>query len=97
MNVMRWVPDCGGKEDFDGEIIRLSSRYWPPRFGTRPSGTATLLLQGEPCRTQEFEADTEAEVKAAVEAWARAEIEALSALLRVRSEVEAIRCLLGTA
>lgn len=25
----RWTDDCQGKKDFDGELVRLSSRYWP--------------------------------------------------------------------
>lgn len=24
-----WTDDCGGKKDFDGELVTLSTRYWP--------------------------------------------------------------------
>jgi hypothetical protein len=24
-----WTDDCQGKKDFDGEIVTLSTRYWP--------------------------------------------------------------------
>lgn len=24
-----WTPDCQGKQDFDGPIITVSTRYWP--------------------------------------------------------------------
>jgi len=25
----KWTNDCQGKKDFDGSIIRVSTRYWP--------------------------------------------------------------------
>jgi hypothetical protein len=24
-----WTDDCQGKKDFDGDILRISTRYWP--------------------------------------------------------------------
>ncbi len=24
-----WTPDCQGKQDFDGPIIEINTRYWP--------------------------------------------------------------------
>ena len=24
-----WTPDCQGKQDFDGQLVSLSTRYWP--------------------------------------------------------------------
>lgn len=29
----RWTDDCQGKKDYDGRILSISSRYWPPRGG----------------------------------------------------------------
>ena len=29
----RWTPDCQGKQDFDGPIIVVSTRYWPQGGG----------------------------------------------------------------
>jgi hypothetical protein len=26
---IRWTDDCQGKKDFDGDIVLLSTRYWP--------------------------------------------------------------------
>jgi hypothetical protein len=25
----RWTDDCSGKKDFDGDIVSVSTRYWP--------------------------------------------------------------------
>lgn len=25
----KWTDDCSGKKDFDGAILRISTRYWP--------------------------------------------------------------------
>lgn len=25
----KWTPDCQGKQDFDGNLVTLSTRYWP--------------------------------------------------------------------
>lgn len=30
---IRWTDDCQGKKDFDGEIIKVSTRYWPAGGG----------------------------------------------------------------
>jgi hypothetical protein len=92
----RWTNDCGGKQDFDGPILSLSTRYWPgPEggsgmvvtadagrttiadlpYGPWPSATAEILLhhgdeESITLREESFEAATEQEVKAMVEAWA---------------------------
>jgi len=26
---VRWTDDCQGKKDYDADLVRLSSRYWP--------------------------------------------------------------------
>lgn len=27
-----WTNDCQGKKDYDGDLISISSRYWPPNY-----------------------------------------------------------------
>jgi hypothetical protein len=81
-----WTPDCQDKQNFDGPILSIWTRYWPgpnSRGAWLPSASAKIVLNLGPreegdCgglyrvwREQKFEADTEAEVKALVEAWAR--------------------------
>lgn len=55
-----WTNDCQGKKDFDGSIVRISTRYWPRGGGVsiwdgrdfrtnsdqtiRPSATAAIVL-----------------------------------------------------
>lgn len=90
-----WTQDCCGKQDYDADIVKLSTRYWPRGGGfmvfdgagkfeenadrphIRPSAHATICLQDH--RTalieQEFEADTEEQVKIMVEAWAQEQFE----------------------
>ena len=95
-----WTNDCQGKKDYDGELLKISTRYWPGPsgggammfntttrefstlpYGARPSAHSAILLMIGPkaendgggdyltWREKYFEADTEAEVKTAVEAW----------------------------
>lgn len=26
---VKWTPDCSGKQDFDGGLVEVSTRYWP--------------------------------------------------------------------
>ena len=84
-----WTPDCQGKQDYDADLVHLSTRYWPrgggyaemtddgswlengDRPSIPPSATATIYLQNDSLTTASFEGNTEAEVKAKVEAWAR--------------------------
>lgn len=99
-----WTDDCGGKKDYDCDLISLSTRYWPQGGGffvldstgfhgnearpeIKPSAKASLRL-GDLCNgpyidliSEEFEGDTEAEVKAKVEEWAQSEYEKLIALV----------------
>lgn len=29
----RWTDDCAGKKDFDGDVLSISTRYWPAGGG----------------------------------------------------------------
>lgn len=29
----KWTPDCQGKKDYDGQILSISTRYWPSGGG----------------------------------------------------------------
>lgn len=41
-----WTPDCQGKQDFDGPIISVSTRYWPG-----PGGGGPMVVETRPGRT----------------------------------------------
>lgn len=38
-----WTPDCQGKQDFDGSLISVSTRYWP---GPSDGGFMTVTSSG---------------------------------------------------
>src|SRR4051794_15112599 len=97
---LKWTPDCQGKWDYDGALIRVSTRYWPRGGGfsiydggefrtnenqeIRPSANSTIYLgEDEVLVEQDFEGDTEAEVKCAVEVWVAAQFNRIASLLRV--------------
>ncbi len=87
MNIeIEWTDDCSGKKDYDADVVRVSTRYWPRGGGfweigpdgfkgndarpeIKPSAKSRILLGDEDLATAKFEGDTEAEVKALVEAW----------------------------
>lgn len=72
-----WNPDCGGKADFDSPLIGLSCRYYPDNTayahilfyieGTTNGSYVTLA-------SAEFIGNTQTEVRAKVEEWARSKI-----------------------
>src|SRR5262245_49124164 len=78
-----WKEECGGKADYDGPIIDVSSRFWPAwkSSDNKPFAKSTIrLLCGyEPgdqtyqeaieLAVKEFRGDTEQEVKVAVMEW----------------------------
>lgn len=40
-----WEPDCQGKQDYDGPIITVSTRYWPG-----PGGGGPMIVTAQPGR-----------------------------------------------
>ena len=84
-----WTDDCQGKKDYDGDIIVLTTRYWPIRYmGTKHSATAKIAIRSKNFNTNytslvraEFEGDTEEEVKTAVEKWAEQKYQEVIAIL----------------
>lgn len=68
---MMWVSDCQGKQDYDGSLVSVSSRYWPPNYrqdGLHSAESIVYVGKSEAVR-QEFTDSTEAGVKLKVEAW----------------------------
>ncbi len=74
-----WTNDCQGKKDYDGNIISISSRYWPSNYQSngKISAKSSLILRFSEYPeyitlvSKEFNGDTEAEVKHNVEIWAQ--------------------------
>lgn len=74
-----WKPDFGGREDYDGPVLSISSRYWP-----NGSASATLLINFQhpdgsmddlPLARGEFTGANLAEVAPQVEAWAQEQMD----------------------
>lgn len=69
-----WSFDCSFKLDFDGPVLKLSSRFYPPTSEEGDNnwdGTATLYFYDETLEDKEFKAPTLEELKTQVETWYR--------------------------
>lgn len=66
-----WSFDCGFKLDFDGPILSVSSRFYPPKthYGPKWDGTVTVLLLDRPIVEKEFKCDTLQQIKEEVELY----------------------------
>lgn len=53
-----WTDDCQGKKDYDGDLVRLSTRYWPRGGGfdifSRESGWSNGSPDIKPSATSEI-------------------------------------------
>ena len=79
-----WTPDCQGKWDYDADLVKLSTRYWPENYSrdNRPSAKASIMMQEETIFEKEFSADTEADVKALVEQWAQQKFDEITSNIK---------------
>ncbi len=108
-----WRDDCQGKKDYDGDILSISTRYWPRGGGfsiigatgwqdnptqKKPSATSELLLrikggvlEDSIClSSQDFEAETEEEVKTQMERWAQDRMDEIVGLLRTKYKIATV-------
>jgi hypothetical protein len=69
--VPTWRFDCGFKLDFDGPIVRASSRFYPPKHGYGPKwdGTVAIIVADNEVSEKRFECDTLDHLRAEVEAY----------------------------
>lgn len=66
-----WNWDCGFKLDFDGAILSVSSRFYPPKsyYGDRWDGTITISLFGKEIFEKSFIEDTLEDLHKKVESF----------------------------
>lgn len=63
-NLIKWSWDCGLKLDYDGDVCRISSRFYPPHKSSsdygKYHGTITVMIGDavEDIHKHEIEADT---------------------------------------
>jgi hypothetical protein len=64
----RWSFDCGFKLDYDGDIVRISSRFYPPAefYGPKWDGNATISVNGIEVLSKQFECDSVENLRTAV-------------------------------
>jgi hypothetical protein len=79
----KWTMDCQGKQDYDGSLASVSTRYWPPNYRQDGlhSAASAVAIAGVEVVAAEFAADTEAQVKKQVVEWVRAQQERMAAAL----------------
>lgn len=49
---IEWTNDCSGKKDYDGPILRVSTRYWPRGGGYFTLNSNVGVLQGNETRPE---------------------------------------------
>lgn len=66
-----WRFDCGFKLDFDGALIWVSSRFYPPAnyYGPKWDGVLSVQIMGETLIEKEFIADTLDDLRKDVEVY----------------------------
>ncbi|KKN79701.1 hypothetical protein LCGC14_0337230 [marine sediment metagenome] len=66
-----WSWDCGFKLDFDGPLLRVSSRFYPPKthYGDTWDGNVTIYIFDKKVSTMAFDCKTLDELKIAVESY----------------------------
>lgn len=67
----QWKFDCGFKLDYDGELVRVSSRFYPPKthYGPTWDGSVSIyFLQNKIC-SKKFDCETLEELHTQVEEY----------------------------
>jgi hypothetical protein len=72
-NGRKWSFDCGFKLDFDGPIIIISSRFYPPKthYGNTWDGRVSVMLYDTRITEKKFDCATLDELKVQVEDYVK--------------------------
>ncbi|HDZ04861.1 hypothetical protein LCGC14_0371040 [marine sediment metagenome] len=67
----QWSFDSGFKLDYDGDLISLNCRFYPPKthYGETWDGTATVSIFGNKVEEKKFDCETLEQLKAEVESY----------------------------
>lgn len=78
---LKWSFDCGFKLDFDGTLLFVSSRFYPPHKSSRDygkwKGAVSFYLLGKEIHEIEIESETLDEIAALTENYVKGKIEKL--------------------
>jgi len=96
---IKWTDDCQGKKDYDGDIVFISSRYYPKDYqsnGKVSARSSVELSDGEEWHNGEteelvsnvFEGDSFEEVSLKVEKWSEIQINRIYSALRAEFQVK---------
>lgn len=68
-----WSWDCNFKLDFDGDILKLNSRFYPPTrvYGKNWNGKVTFTFMGTVVMEKNFECETLEKLKKEVESFVK--------------------------
>lgn len=68
-----WSFDCGFKLDYDGPLLSVNSRFYPPKthYGATWDGTVTILMIGEAIDEKKFDCQTLEELKTEAEEYVK--------------------------
>jgi len=71
LEYVKWSFDCGFKLDFDGSLVTISSRFYPPttHYGGSWDGTMTVFILGEEVHEKKFDCKTIDELRVEVESY----------------------------
>jgi hypothetical protein len=80
----KWSWDCGFKLDFDGELMSIESRFYPPHKNNvdKWQGGLRVILLGNEILEKTFECDTLEELKKEVEKFTKHYKEILKSRLK---------------
>lgn len=56
----KWRFDCGFKLDYDGPLMKIGSRFYPPKthYGATWDGTVSVYILNEEIEEKKFDCDT---------------------------------------
>ena len=68
---VRWKFDCGFKLDFDGPLVYISSRFYPPKtsYGPTWDGAVTVFVLDQKVALRQFDCPTIEQLQSEVEAY----------------------------
>lgn len=90
----KWTDDCQGKKDYDGNIVSVSTRYWPEKdfrpiggLLVKPSAACAININFDEddylqLAHKEFEGESFDEIKEKVETWAQEQMDKVVAVLK---------------